>query len=80
MMDIHDIKTLATKHGLPCFSADQAIALGRFLRDAVESQVAVKLEAMADAEDGWDVARWAGLMDSLNTVREPFALYGDRDE
>ena len=79
-MNIHDIKALATEHGLPCHSEAQAIALGRFLRDAVESQIAVKLQSMADEEDGWDVARWAGLVASLNTVRKPFALFGDKDE
>lgn len=75
IMDIHDIRSLATKHGLQCHSEDQALALGRFLRDAVESQVAVKIQSMADAEEGWDVARWAGLVDCLNVIRKPFALF-----
>ena len=74
-MDIHDIRSLATKHGLQCHSEDQALALGRFLRDAVESQVVVKLQTMVDEEEGWDVARWAGLVASLNMVRKPFALF-----
>lgn len=69
-MTQYELKRLAGKYGIACYTDGQMEDLTAFVRDVIEQTITSKFDKKAQEWEDWDVATWSSMSWASNVSKE----------